>query len=324
MKPFNYVRASHIERAIDSGRHGAFLAGGTTLVDLMRIAVMEPTTVIDISGLPFTEIELTATSVRIGALAKNSDVAVHPIILEKFPAVSEALLSGASPQIRNAASIGGNLLQRTRCPYFRDLGSACNKRAPGSGCGAIGGYTRTHAILGTSDHCIATHPSDLCVALVALDAVVHVRGSAGERTIAIGGLHTLPASQPHIEHVLRADELITHVELPMSRLSERSRYIKVRDRASFAFALASAAVALDVRDGRIADARLALGGIATKPWRSLEAERVLVGAPADPETYRRAATAALTRAETTRYNQFKVELARRTIVRTLTLVGGTR
>lgn len=317
MKPFVYVRPSSIEAALATDPDAAYLGGGTTLVDLMRLEVMQPKAVVELRGLPLAAIEATPTSLRIGALATNEVVAYHPIVVERFPALSEALLAGASPQVRNVATVGGNLLQRTRCPYFRDLGTPCNKRRAGSGCSAIGGYSRPHAVLGTSDLCIATHPSDMCVALAALDAVVHVRGGDTTRAIPFADLHTTPDARPHVESVLAPGELITHLELPVTRIANRSRYLKVRDRAAFAFALASAAAALEIRAGRIQDARLALGGIATKPWRAVAAEKALIGSAPSTETFRLAAAVALEGARTTKHNEFKVELAKRTIVRAL-------
>jgi xanthine dehydrogenase YagS FAD-binding subunit len=316
MQPFQYVRVDSADAATTAGRQdGArYIAGGTTLVDLMRLEVMRPRTVVDITGLALATIEDRAGGVRIGALATNTAVAYHPLITARFPALSQALLSGASPQLRNMATVGGNLLQRTRCPYFRDGVSPCNKRAPGSGCAALGGYTRSHAVLGTSPRCIATHPSDMCVALVALDAVVHTHGG---RAIPLADFHTLPGDHPEIESVLTPGELVTHIELPASPLAARSRYEKVRDRASFAFALASAAVAIDVHGTEIRDARIALGGIATRPWRAREAERWLVGRTTSPDNFRRAATLALDGAVPHGGNAFKIELARRTIVRAL-------
>jgi xanthine dehydrogenase YagS FAD-binding subunit len=325
MHPFHYVRPTDEARASEAGAQpgAAILAGGTTLVDLMRLDVVRPDTVVDITRLPLAAIEETSGGIRIGALARNTDVAVHPAIARGYPVLAEALLSGASPQLRNMATVGGNLLQRTRCPYFRDAGTRCNKREPGSGCAAIGGATRSHAVLGTSTSCIATHPSDMCVGLLALDAVVHVRAVAGtERTIPIGDLHVLPGDRPEIEHVLAPGELITAVTLPASRFAARSRYVKARDRASFAFALASAGVALDVDGKTIRDARVALGGVATKPWRAQAAEHELVGHTLTRETFQRAAIAALADAKPQGDNAFKIELARRTIVRALQLAGG--
>ncbi|HTE56240.1 MAG TPA: xanthine dehydrogenase family protein subunit M [Kofleriaceae bacterium] len=325
MRPFSYVRARTVEQAVSaaSPTGAQFVAGGTTLVDLMRLEVMRPPVLVDITALPLDAVEAHGDGVRVGAMARNSDVAHHPLIERRFPALAQALRSGASPQVRNMATVGGNLLQRTRCPYFRDLATACNKREPGAGCAAIGGYTRSHAVLGTSDHCIATHPSDMAVALVALDAVIHVRSVTGSRAIAAADFHTAPGGRPDVETVLRPGELITHVDLPASPMAARSRYVKVRDRASFAFALASAAVAVELRDGAIASARVALGGVATRPWRSREAEQALVGQPVGPETFRRAADAALAAARPQRDNRFKVELARRTLVRALGLATGS-
>jgi xanthine dehydrogenase YagS FAD-binding subunit len=324
MRPFTYVRASDEAAAVSAGQAAdvQFLAGGTTLVDLMRLDVMRPRALVDLGGLALAAIEDHDGRLRIGAMARNEDVARDRRVVERYPALAEALLAGASPQVRHMATVGGNLLQRTRCPYFRDVGAACNKREPGSGCSAIGGYTRSHAILGGSERCIATHPSDMCVALVALDAVVHARGPGGARAIPIGEFHTRPGDHPETESVLGRGELITHVELPASKLAARSRYVKVRDRAAFAFALASAAVCLDLGGGRIREARVALGGVATVPWRAAAAEQILAGqAPGDP-LYARAAAAALQGAAPREHNAFKVELARRTIVRALRLAAG--
>ncbi|HVV83578.1 MAG TPA: xanthine dehydrogenase family protein subunit M [Kofleriaceae bacterium] len=324
MRPFTYVRADDEQAALTAGAGAgaAFLGGGTTLVDLMRLDVMQPSALVDVGRLPRATIEAAGQGVRIGAMARNSDVANHPLVAERYPVLAEAILAGASPQVRNMATVGGNLLQRTRCPYFRDVGTACNKRQPGSGCAALDGYTRSHAILGTSDHCIATHPSDMCVALVALDAVVHVRGPRGERAIPIGDFHTLPGDHPEVESVLAHGELVTDVELPASPFAARSRYVKLRDRAAFAFALASAAAALELKAGLIASARLALGGVATRPWRARSAEDALVGQPPTPATFARAAEAALAGATPRRDNKFKVELAKRAIVRALTDAAG--
>jgi xanthine dehydrogenase YagS FAD-binding subunit len=325
VKPFSYVRPADARAAIAAaGASGAsFLAGGTTLIDLMRLEVMSPTAVVDLGPLPLTAIERRGDRLRIGAMARNSDVAIHPVVVERYPLLAQALLAGASQQVRNMATVGGNLLQRTRCPYFRDLGVPCNKRAPGSGCAALDGFTRSHAILGTSESCIATHPSDMCVALAALDAVVHTRGGGRERAIPIGELHTLPGDHPEIENTLEQGELITHVELPASPFAGHSRYVKVRDRAAFAFALASAAVGLDVADGKIRGARVALGGVATRPWRAVEAEQALIGQPPSRATFERAAAVALVDPKPRRDNAFKVALAQRTIVRALELAWGT-
>jgi xanthine dehydrogenase YagS FAD-binding subunit len=288
----------------------------------MRLGVMKPESVVDVTALPYRQIEeLPDGGLRIGALVPNADVADHAVVQARYPVLAEAILAGASPQVRNLATTGGNLLQRTRCPYFRDPQIAqCNKRKPGAGCAAIGGYTRSHAVLGVSDKCIATHPSDQNVALVALDAIVRVKGPKGERTIPIDELHTLPGDTPEREHVLTAGELITHVDLPPT--TAKSHYVKVRDRASFAFALASAAVALDIAGGTIKSARIGLGGIATKPWRSKEAEQALAGKPPSVAAYRAAADAALAGAKAQDSNRFKIDLAKRTLVRALTEIGG--
>jgi xanthine dehydrogenase YagS FAD-binding subunit len=324
VKPFTYVRPADARAAIAaaSGSGARFLAGGTTLVDLMRLEVMQPTSLVDLGRLPLAAIEQRGDGIRIGAMARNSDVAIHPLVVERYPLLAQALLAGASQQVRNMATVGGNLLQRTRCPYFRDPAVPCNKRAPRSGCSALDGYTRSHAILGTSASCIATHPSDMCVALAALDAVVHTRSGARERAIPIADFHTPPGDQPEIENVLDQGELVTHVELPPSPFAAHSRYVKVRDRAAFAFALASAAVGLDVADGRVRAARVALGGVATMPWRSPQAEQVLVGQEPVRATFERAAAAALVDAKPRRDNAFKVVLAQRTIVRALELAWG--
>ena len=324
MIPFKYVRpaderAAREAMAADGAR---CLAGGTTLVDLMKLHVERPALLVDITAVPLTGIEeLPGGGIRVGALVRNSDMAQHTLIQLRYPLLSQAILAGASAQVRNMATTGGNLLQRTRCYYFRDLSAACNKREPGSGCAAMDGYNRIHAVLGTSDHCIATHPSDMCVALVALGATVRLRSPRGERTVPIVDFHLLPGSRPDRESVVEPGELITAVDIPPLRFAERSTYLKVRDRASYAFALASAAVALDVRDGTIRDARVALGGVATKPWRAHEAERLLVGRKAEPATYTAAADAALAGAVPRAHNRFKIELAKRTLVRALARVG---
>jgi len=324
VEPFSYVKANDETTAVGAATlYSQYIAGGTTLVDLMRLAVMRPNAVVDINGLGLTKIEENETSVKIGALVRNSDLAEHPAIVNRYAVLSEALLAGASPQIRNLATTGGNLLQRTRCPYFRDASEpACNKRDPGSGCAAIGGFTRSHAVLGTSDKCIASHPSDMNTALAILDAIVHVQGTKGKRTIQYADFHTLPADHPERETTLEPGDLITHLELRNAPV--RSHYVKVRDRASFAFALASAAVSLDLDGTRIRDARVGLGGVATKPWRSKEAEQMLIGQPATPEVFRKAADAALAQAKAQPDNKFKVELAKRTLVRALTEIGGAR
>jgi xanthine dehydrogenase YagS FAD-binding subunit len=325
MEPFTYVRkddpAATVQQVGGDAR-AKFLGGGTNLIDLMKLYVETPIQLVDINHLPLDKIEATDAGVRIGAMVRNSDLAYHDMIRTRYPVLSEALLAGATAQIRNMATVGGNLLQRTRCPYFRDIVWQCNKREPGSGCAALDGYNRSHAVLGTSDQCMATHPSDMCVALAALDAVVRTLGPGGERTIPFGEFHVSYGDDPAKETVLQQGELITAVELPARQVFRRSHYLKVRDRASFEFALASAAVALEISDGTITAARIALGGVATKPWRSAEAERALVGAKPGPATYAAAAQAALQQARAYKHNAFKIELAKRVIVRALTTVEG--
>jgi len=325
VRPFEYLRAGDADEAIaavagDPG--GAFLAGGTTQVDLMREEVLRPTRLVDIGRLPLRGVAAGEDAVRIGALTTMADAAADPLLRERLPLVAEALLAGASAQLRNMATIGGNLLQGSRCRYYRDRVFACNRREPGSGCGAIAGHHRMHAVLGTSERCIATHGSDLAVALVALDAVVQLRGPAGPRRIALSDLYLRPGDTPQAETVLAHGELITEVEVPLPPAGTRSHYLKVRDRASYEFALASAAVALAVDDQRITYARVALGGLATVPWRSTAAEQVLRGAPPGPPTFRACAEAALAGAAPRRDNAFKVELGKRTLVRALETVAG--
>lgn len=321
MRPFAYVSAPDVATAvgaISERPRAKFLGGGTNLVDLMRENIERPDTVVDISRLPLAEIEERPDGgVRIGALVRNSHLAAHQLIRTRYPVLSQAVLTGASGQLRNMATVGGNLLQRTRCPYFYDATARCNKRAPGAGCDAIEGFNRSTAVLGTSDSCIATHPSDLCVALAALDAEVEAESVRGVRRIPFAEFHQLPGDTPHIETRLAADELITAVELPPLPFAAHSRYRKVRDRASYAFALVSVAAALDVQDGTVTDVRLALGGVGVKPWRAYEAERLLTGAPATEESFRRAAEAELAPAVGRSGNDFKIELARRTVVATL-------
>ncbi len=293
------------------------------MLDLMKLNIETPKQVVDINKLSLYKIEeVPSGGVRIGALVKNSDLSYHPYIIKNFPVLSEALLSGASPQLRNMASVGGNLMQRTRCPYFYNTDFACNKRVPGSGCAAISGYNRMNAVLGTSDKCIATHPSDMCVALAALGAIIHVQGPKETRTIPFADFHLLPGQTPQLEHNLKPDELITYVELPHLSFAGKSHYLKVRDRASYEFALTSAAVALDIENGTIKGARIALGGVGTKPWRSAEAEQALVGSHANEASYKKAADAALVTAKPNKDNAFKVELAKRTLVRALITVEG--
>ena len=322
MKTFAYLSALDVDtalRAITSEPRAKFLAGGTNLVDLMREGIERPETVVDITRLPLDTIEeLAHGGLRIGAMVRNSRLAAHPLIRTRYPVLSQALLHGASGQLRNMATVGGNLMQRTRCLYFYDESSACNKREPGAGCAALEGINRGNAVLGTSDHCVATHPSDMAVALVALDATVEVRSARSTRHIPLTDFHRLPGATPHLETELHADDLITAVELPALPVAAYSRFRKVRDRASYAFALVAVAAAMEVqKDGNISAVRLALGGIATKPWRAYEAERVLLGAAATEETFRRAAVAELASATGLPGNRFKIDLARRTIVAVL-------
>jgi len=318
MHPFSYVQVEDAAAALQAaGQHSdaAFFAGGTTLIDLMKLDVMTPAALVDINHLPFSSIESGPDGITIGANVRNSDLAHNPLVRERFPVLSEALLAGASAQLRNMASTAGNLMQRTRCGYFRDVNAACNKRQPGSGCDAITGFNRMHAVLGTSEHCVATHPSDMCVGLMALDAVVHTRQQDGtKREIPLKEFYLLPGETPERETVLGKGELITKVFLPGDSMGQRSHYLKVRDRSSYEFALASAAVALEVRGKKIVRARVALGGVGTVPWRSLEAESVLVGKAAGRATFTAAAEAALAQAKPLEHNAFKVDLAKRTLV----------
>ena len=324
MKPFRYVEAEDARAAITLRRPeplGRFLAGGTTLLDLMKLEVESPDLIIDINRIALSQIEVTDRGLSVGTLATNAELAAHPLVRERYPLLSEAILSGASPQLRNMATLGGNLLQRTRCEYFRSTDQPCNKRVPASGCGAREGLHRQHAILGTSDSCFATYPGDMAVALVALDAVVQIEGPTGSRSVVLTEFHLEPGDQPSRETVLAPDELITGIVVPPLAFARGSRYLKVRDRASYELALASAAVALEIEGGRIVQARVALGGIATRPWRARKAESALQGAPASEETFARAAAAELESARPARDNAFKVELARRTLVEALRLVA---
>jgi xanthine dehydrogenase YagS FAD-binding subunit len=322
MRPFSYARAADADAAIAAVREredGTFLAGGTTAVDLVRQNVLRPGLLVDINDLPLSGIEdLPGGGLRIGALARMSDVARTPGVRERFPVVSQALLLGASAQLRNMASMGGNLCQRVRCSYFRDPASPCNKRDPGSGCAALEGFNRGHAILGTSDKCIATHPSDVAVALVALDAVVHTRGPTGERAIGIDDFFLPPGDTPEREHPLEHGELITAIEVPATPVARRSVYLKFRDRESYEFALASVAAAVRIEDGAVTEVRLALGGVGTKPWRARRAEASLLGQPAASASFAEAARQELAMAAPRPLNAFKVELAQRAIVRALT------
>ncbi|ASU40979.1 FAD-binding molybdopterin dehydrogenase [Herbaspirillum sp. meg3] len=295
-----------------------FLAGGTTLVDLMKLDVEQPQQVIDINRLPFDQVEQTADGgLNIGALVRNSDLANHPLVMQRYPVLSQALLSGASAQLRNMATTGGNLLQRTRCVYFRDTATACNKRQPGSGCAAMDGFHRNLAILGISDQCIATNPSDMNVALTALEATIHVQGAGGARMIPINDFYLLPGATPQRETVLAPGELVTHVSLTAPVANAGSTYLKLRDRASYEFALSSAAVLIGVSGGRISHARVALGGVGTRPWRSPEAEAVLQGAAPNLDTFAHAAAASVRDARTHRDNAFKVDLIQRCLVQAL-------
>ncbi|WP_415830302.1 FAD binding domain-containing protein, partial [Kibdelosporangium persicum] len=297
MKSFAYVSARDVPTAVSAiagSPNAKFLGGGTNLVDLMRGNIEQPDTIVDITRLPLTGVDLLPDGgVRIGALVRNSHLAAHPLIRSRYPVLSQAILLGASAQLRNMATVGGNLLQRTRCLYFYDTAAACNKRAPGSGCDAIGGFNRNHAILGVSDNCLATHPSDMCVALAMLDATVEVESTRGVRRIPMNEFHVLPGDTPHVETSLAADELVTAVELPSVAVAANSRYRKVRDRASYAFALVSVAAALEVTGTTVTQVRLALGGVSAKPWRATKAEEVLLGAPATEESFRQAAAAEL-------------------------------
>jgi xanthine dehydrogenase YagS FAD-binding subunit len=322
-----YDRAANVEDAIRLVRQpGAkFIGGGTNLLDLVKQDVEQPVRLIDVSRLALTDIsELAGGGVRIGAMARNSDTANHPLIRQRYPLLTQALLSGASAQLRNMATIGGNLMQRTRCSYFYDPAfDMCNKRTPGSGCAAKEGFNRTHAILGASEQCIAVNPSDMSVAMAALDAVVRVRGPGGERQIAFADFHRLPGDRPERDTTLAPDELIIAVDLPASPFAAHSHYLKVRDRASYAFALVSVAAALEMRDGLVRNAGIALGGVAHKPWRVKEAEAALIGRPLDDAALSSAADLVLRGAKPYRDNAFKVELARRAMVRALRTAGET-
>jgi len=327
MHTFEFIRPADSAAAIaaaaqsKTAQQGAdvrFMGGGTTLIDLMKLNVETPARILDINRLPLDKIEDTPDhGLRIGATVRNSDLAYHPRVQRDYSVLSQAILQGASAQIRNMATVGGNLLQRTRCVYFRDTAMPCNKREPGTGCPAITGHNRTLAILGTSEHCIATNPSDMCIALAALEATVQVQGTKGTRTIAFGDFHLLPGSTPHRETILEPGDLITHITLPPPTSGSKHLYLKLRDRASYEFALASAAVVLTISSGKISRARIALGGVGTKPWRSLEAEAALTGKPANDTTFRQAAEAALRSAKPQSENGFKIELAKRCLTHAL-------
>jgi xanthine dehydrogenase YagS FAD-binding subunit len=320
MRPFGYTRAGDVSEAVReaSGEGVKFIAGGTNLIDLMKEDVERPFRLIDINQLPLDRVEDTAGGgLRLGALVRNSDAAYDARVADRYPLLASALLAGASAQLRNAATIGGNIMQRTRCYYFYDTATACNKRRPGSGCGAMGGVNRMHAILGASDACIATHPSDMCVALAALDAEVRVTGAGGERVIPFSDFHRLPGDSPELDTNLAPGELITAVDLPNETFSDHYTYLKLRDRLAIAFALVSVAVALRIENGRIAEARLALGGVAHKPWRDRNAEALLAGQAPERRQFETVADAILRDAKGQGRNDFKITLARRAIVRAL-------
>ena len=328
MNPFHYSKPADVHEAVHlSSAASRFIAGGTNLLDLMKENISRPEHLIDITGLPLQGVEPTASGgVMIGALVSNADLAWHPLIEARYPLLSQAILAGASPQLRNMASTGGNLLQRTRCYYFYDASVPCNKREPGSGCPARTGLNRIHAILGASEHCVATHPSDMCVALAALEARVHVEGRGGARVIEFADFHRLPGDTPQRDNLLADDELITAIELPANQLASHSHYLKIRDRASYAFALVSVAAALELDGDQIIDARLALGGVAHKPWRDRAVEASLIGQTVSRETFSNAADAMLQDAEPLEHNGFKIKLARRAIIRALSdaAVAGDR
>ena len=319
MNPFHYSKPVDVREAVHlSSATSRFIAGGTNLLDLMKENISRPQHLIDITGMPLHDIKASADGgLLIGSMVSNADLAWHPLIEQRYPLLSQAILAGASPQLRNMASTGGNLLQRTRCYYFYDTGVPCNKREPGSGCPARTGLNRIHAILGASDQCVATHPSDMCVALAALEARVHVEGRGGVRIIEFADFHRLPGDTPQRDNLLADDELITAIELPADQLANHSRYLKVRDRASYAFALVSVAAALELDGDQIIDARLALGGVAHKPWRDRAVEALLIGQTVSRETFSAAADALLQDAVPLAHNGFKLKLARRAIIRAL-------
>jgi xanthine dehydrogenase YagS FAD-binding subunit len=319
MNQFQYIRPATQKAAISEMTKGspAFLAGGTNLIDLMKNGVSAPDKLVDINNLPMAAITKTPTGIRIGALAKNSVVAEHELITKNFPLLALALQTGASPQLRNMATVGGNMMQRTRCGYFYDTTMPCNKRQPGSGCAAVGGYNRMHAIFGTSEKCIAVHPSDMCVALVALDAVVIVAGPKGERKIPFADFHRLPGEMPEKDNTLQKGELIIATDIPTNSFSKHAHYLKIRDRASYAFALVSVAAALNMNGNTIKDVRLAMGGVAHKPWRLTEAEKFLKGKPATEAVFKQAATIAMKGAKSFGENDFKLTMAPNAIVEAL-------
>jgi xanthine dehydrogenase YagS FAD-binding subunit len=318
---FSYTRASNVAsavRAVTADRDAVFIAGGTNLIDLMKENVARPPHLVDITRLPLNRIEeLPNGGLRLGALVTNADTAYNAAVERRYPILSRAILAGASPQLRNMATNGGNLLQRTRCYYFYDTATPCNKRDPGAGCSAINGFNRIHAILGTSDQCIAVHPSDMCVALAALEAVVHVTGTNGDRTIPLAEFHRLPGDTPHIDTNLRTDEIITSIDLPPKGFADHYAYLKLRDRTSYAFALVSVAAALEMHGDTITETRLALGGVAHKPWRNLDAEGMLNGIRATKDHFEAVGETIIRSAHGFGHNTFKIELARRAVVRAL-------
>jgi xanthine dehydrogenase YagS FAD-binding subunit len=322
MQTFRFTQAKTIDAALSPG--GRFVAGGTTLIDLMKLDVETPQSLVDINLLPLDRVEAGPNGgLKIGALVRNSDVGNHADVKARYTVLSQALLSGASPQLRNMATTGGNLLQRTRCYYFRDTVYPCNKRQPGSGCSALDGFNRIHAVLGGSADCVATHPSDMAVAMMALEATVHTRGKNGERSIALNDFYLVPGTTPDKETVLEPGELITYVTLPQLPAGTKSHYLKLRDRAQYEFALASAAVVATVDGGRVRRVRIAMGGVGTKPWRSREAEAALEGKAADERNFHAAAEAAMRDAKPLKYNGFKIELAKRALVRALSVTTQT-
>jgi xanthine dehydrogenase YagS FAD-binding subunit len=319
---FQYLRTTTARSAvalIQKDKNSKFIAGGTNLIDLMKRGVLSPEKLVDINHVPLKQIVLSGNKIHIGALATNTAVAEHPLIKEKLPLLSLALQAGASAQLRNVATVGGNILQRTRCGYFYDIEMPCNKRQPGSGCGAKSGINRMHAIFGTSANCIAVHPSDMCIALAALDAEVIVANAKAERRIAFGDFHRLPGDTPQLDHNLKADEMIIRVEIPINNLSQHSHYLKVRDRASYAFALVSVAAGLEIQNNKINTVRLAMGGVAAKPWRLTAAESFLKGKEATLENFEQAAKLAMTDAKGFGENNFKLKLAPNTIIEALNL-----
>jgi xanthine dehydrogenase YagS FAD-binding subunit len=326
MRPFKYSRASDTSQAVQlvaANTKAKFLAGGTNLLDLMKEDVERPTELVDVTRLKLAEIQSSNGGISLGALAKNTDTANHPLVRQNYPLLTQAILAGASGQIRNMATNGGNLNQRTRCPYFYDVAMPCNKREPGTGCGALEGLNRMHAIFGWSEKCVAVYPSDMAVALAALDAVVKVRGASGqERSIAFADFHRLPGDTPEKDNNLQPGDLITSIELPKNNFAAKSYYLKVRDRASYAFALVSVAAALETDGNTIKQARVAMGGVAHKPWRATEAEKVLVGKAATEAVFTQAAEAEMRNAKPLEHNRFKVELGKRAIVRALLMANG--